>query len=345
MTGNGRAVQHQRPSALSHRAGAITALGALLLVAFGGGAARAAEPGTPLQLPAPNSCIANAAIGGCVADPFNTFLNPLGVEVAPDGADVYVANQSADIGHFRRDRSTNALTPAGSFPAAPGFSLHEVLVAPGGDRVLASGGSTSNDGRIEAFSRSAASGDLTPLGCADEAGGDGCKNVDGLGGADGLAIAPSGPGVYVASPYGSTSTEGSIVALALDASSGAFTQLRCVAALDAVSGPCGAQSTNEPVLKRAEAAAVSPDGRHVYFGGFGGLVGYNRDPDTGNLVSEAECMLRIGSEPLCPQEDRLPNITELTMSPDGEFLFAGGDLTLAVLDRNPISGTLSVTDC
>ena len=62
------------------------------------------------------------------------------------------------------------------------------------------------------------------------------------------AVAPSGPGVYVASPYGGLSDEGSVTALALNTSNGAFSQLRCIAALDAPSGKCGEQSGNEAVL-------------------------------------------------------------------------------------------------
>jgi 6-phosphogluconolactonase (cycloisomerase 2 family) len=324
---------------------ATGAAGLWLLAVLGGSAAQAAEPGTPIQLSSPNACFADFAIGGCAADPFGTFFAPLGVDVAPDGQDVYVANQSANIGHFRRNPATNALTPVGEYSAAPGFSLHEVLVPPGGGLALSSGGSTSGDGRIEAFTRNAGTGALSPLGCADEKGGGGCTPVDGLGGADGLAVAPNGPGLYVASPYGGPSEEGSVAAFTFNSSNGAFSQLRCIAEIDAPGGPCGAQTGNEPVIGRAAGVAVSPDGRHVYFGGFAGLVGYNRDPATGNLVSEADCMLRTGSEPLCPQETQLPNITGLTMSPDGEFLYAGGDLVLTVLDRNPVSGTLTVVDC
>ncbi|HEX6228816.1 MAG TPA: beta-propeller fold lactonase family protein [Solirubrobacterales bacterium] len=321
------------------------AAGVWLLTAVAGGSAQAAEPGTPIQLSPPNACFANLAIGGCTADPFGTFLRPLGVDVAPDGRDVYVANQSRNIGHFRRDPATNALTPAGEFSAAGSFELHRVVVAPNGALALSAGGSTSGDGRIEAFTRNPASGGLTPLGCADEAGAGVCVDADGLGGAEGLALAPSGPGIYVAASYGGPSDEGSVAALALNTSSGAFSQLRCIAAIDAPSGKCSEQSGNEPVLGRAAAAAVSPDGRHVYFGGFAGLVGYNRDPNSGDLVSEADCLKRGAGEPLCPQETRLPIVTDMAFSPDGEFLLASGEAVLTVLDRNPLSGALTVIDC
>jgi 6-phosphogluconolactonase (cycloisomerase 2 family) len=324
---------------------ATGAVGLWLLAAFGG-EARPAEPGTPIQLSSPNACFADLAIGGCTADPFGTFLGPLEVDVAPDGADVYVANQSDNIGHFRRDPATNTLTPAGEFPAASSFELHDVLVAPNGALVLSAGGSTSGNGRIEAFTRNAATGALAPLGCADETGsGEGCENVDGLGGANAVAVAPSGPGIYVASKYASTNMEGAVAALALNSSNGAFTQLRCVAATKALSGACGTQSTNEPVLDGPESAIVSPDGRHVYFGSFGGLIGYNRNSASGDLVSEADCLRRTGSEPLCPQETRLPIVTEMAFSPDGEYLFASGSNVLTVLDRNPLSGALTVVEC
>jgi DNA-binding beta-propeller fold protein YncE len=324
---------------------------ALLLPAFGGEVAEGAEPGTPIQLGAPNACLANLAIGGCGDDPFNSFSRPLSLDVAPDGADVYVANQTGSIGRFRRDPGTNVLTPAGGM-SFTGDELSDVFVASSGTTAVAAGGSTSGDGTVEAFTRNPSTGELTVLGCADESGGGGCANVDGIGGAQDIALAPSGPGVYVAGewggpdgPDGGSTPDGSIAALSLNTSTGAFSQLSCTAAIDAPSGACGTQTSDKPVLRGPAAVVVSPDGRNVYFGGFGGLVGYNRDPASGKLVSEAECMMRSGGAPLCPKEDRLPLVQELVVSADGEFLYAGGGNSFTVLDRNTATGTLSVVEC
>ena len=41
-------------------------LAVAMLAGLGGGDAEAAEPGTPIQLAAPNACLANLAIGGCL---------------------------------------------------------------------------------------------------------------------------------------------------------------------------------------------------------------------------------------------------------------------------------------
>ena len=133
--------------------------------------------------------------------------------------------------------------------------------------------------------------------------------------------------------------------LTVGGSPGNFTQLECIAAIEAASGDCGKQSKDEPVLRAPMSVAVSPDGRYVYFGSFGGLVGYNRDPASGKLVSEAECLLRSTGIQGCPKEVRLPIAEQIVISPDGEFLYAGGDNSFTVFDRNPASGTLSVVEC
>ena len=324
-------------------------LAVAMLAGMGGGDAEAAEPGTPIQLAAPNACLANLAIGGC--SPFKTFNRPLNIDVAPDGADVYMANQSGTIGRFRRDPGTNALTGA-DFVNFGGGDLSDVFVASSGTLLVGAGGSTSGDGMVESFSRDPSTGALTAIGCAEEGGSLFCANAEGIGGADEIALPPSGPGVYVAAEYGGpdgpdggSTPDGSIAVLTVGGSPGNFKQLECIAAIKAASGACSDQSKDEPVLRGPSSVVVSPDGRNVYFGGFGGLVGYNRDPATGKLVSEAECMLRSTSGPFCSKEVRLPIADQLVISPDGEFLYAGGANSFTVLDRNPASGTLSVVEC
>ena len=174
-------------------------LAVAMVAGLGGGDADAAEPGTPIQLAAPNACLANLAIGGC--SPFPAFGRPLNVDVAPDGADVYIANQSGSIGRFRRDPGTNALTGA-AFVDFSGGDLSDVLVASSGTLLVGAGGSTSGDGMVESFARDPSTGALTSIGCAEEGGSLYCANVEGIGGANEVAVAPSGPGVYVAGEYG-----------------------------------------------------------------------------------------------------------------------------------------------
>ena len=131
-------------------------LAVAMLAGMGGADAEAAEPGTPIQLAAPNACLANLAIGGC--SPFKTFNRPLNIDVAPDGADVYMANQSGTIGRFRRDPSTNALTGA-DFVNFGGGDLSDVFVA-SSTLLVGAGGSTSGDGMVESFSRDPSTGAL-----------------------------------------------------------------------------------------------------------------------------------------------------------------------------------------
>ena len=183
---------------------------------------------------------------------------------------------------------------------------------------------------LESFSRDPSTGALTAIGCAEEGGSLFCANAEGIGGADDCPSAFRSRGLCRGGIRGTgwagrgSTPDGSIAVLTVGGSPGNFKQLECIAAIKAASGACSDQSKDEPVLRGPSSVVVSPDGRNVYFGGFGGLVGYNRDPATGKLVSEAECMLRSTSGPFCSKEVRLPIADQLVISPDGEFLYAGG---------------------
>ena len=119
----------------------------------------------------------------------------------------------------------------------------DVFVASSGTLLVGAGGSTSGDGMLESFSRDPSTGALTAIGCAEEGGSLFCANAEGIGGANEVAVAPSGPGVYVAAEYGGpdgpdggSTPDGSIAVLTVGGSPGNFKQLECIAAIKAASG-------------------------------------------------------------------------------------------------------------
>ena len=313
-----------------------------------------AEPGAPLQLPPPNACLADAALAGCTADPFGSFDGPLEVVVAPGGAHLYVANgNGGSVGQFSRDSVTNAVAPLDSATLInPSYNGDTVEISSDGAIVVTGGGSTGGDGIVELLARDANTGALSSLDCIDEAGAGGCADVVGIGGVQDVALPSSGPGIYVAgSPAVSdgedpgSQPDGALTSFSIDRTTGAFTQLGCIpAAVDEVTlSPCN--SGAEPIVDRVAAVIVSPDGRHVYSGGFNGLAGWNRDAGSGALLNRVACLYRMTAQPSCTEEDRFGAISELAMTPDGEWMVAASAGMVTVLDREPLSGTLDVVSC
>lgn len=313
-----------------------------------------ADPGAPIQLSQPNACLADVALAGCAADPFGSFDGPLEVVVAPGGGHVYVANgNSGSIGRFSRDPTTNAVGPLGSTSLiAPSYNGDTVGISSDGAVLVTGGGSTSGDGIVELLARDASAGTLDSLGCIEETGTGTCTDVSGIGGVRDIALPPSGQGVYVAGTWGAGDGEdpeaqpdGAVTSFSVDRATGTFTQLGCIpATVDGVAlGPCN--SGAQRIVAAVAAVVVSPDGRHVYSGGFNGIAGWDRDAASGALLNQVACLYRVEAQASCSQEDRLGAVSELAMTPDGEWMVAAAAGTVTVLDRQPLSGALSVVSC
>src|SRR5207249_2316812 len=203
--------------------------------------------------------------------------------------------QGGKIGHLRRDRATGTLTPAAPIAATVGsLSLRDVAVAAGGGRAAAAAGDTSGGGRVQLFARDG-SGSLSPLACADESATATCTEVDGIGGAAAVALAPAGPGIYVAGELGGGDGtdadalgDGALAALGVEP----FVQLSCIPAVPATAAgdACAvAGAAAQPAVAGARTVAVSPDGADVYAGGFQGIAGYARDTGSGRLGPQVRC--------------------------------------------------------
>src|SRR5436305_6901339 len=171
-----------------------------------------------------------------------------GVTVSPDGKQVYVAGELADaLAVFSRDPATGALTfvevehdTVGGVAGLKG--AHAVVLSPDGAHVYVA---SSVADAVVVFSRDAASGALSFV----ETKHDGAGGVNGLNGANAVAISPDGTYVYVTG-----TVDGALAVFQRDAATGALTFVE--QKRNGVGGVAG--------LHGAAAVAVSPDGYSIY---------------------------------------------------------------------------------
>ena len=158
------------------------------------------------------ACISET--GGYCADGHG-LGSPAGVAVSPDGKSVYVASENGTVGRLNRNTTTGAITqPAGtagcvsetgSGPCADGHGLvgaFDVAVSPDGKSVYVASSFYDSDA-VARLNRNTTTGAITQpagtAGCVSETGSGPCANGHGLDGARGVAVAPDGKSVYVAS--------------------------------------------------------------------------------------------------------------------------------------------------
>ncbi len=219
---------------------------------------------------APGACLATAAAG---CEPAAALDHATGVEVSPDGANVYVAARGSDaVAVFRRG-------PAGLLAQLPGpEGCVQDGVSPGAD-VPACAEAPALDGAFETaidpagrfvtvasrvsdsvlvLARGAA-GALAPVagdgGCVAQAPRPGCAATGrGLDGATSVALSPDGRNVYAAS-YASDS----VATLRRDPDRGTLALQGC-ASDEREADRCAPS----PAMGYGQRVAVSPDGRNVY---------------------------------------------------------------------------------
>jgi 6-phosphogluconolactonase (cycloisomerase 2 family) len=180
----------------------------------------------------------------------------------------------------------------------------------------------------------------------------------GLAGAQALAVSPDGANVYVAAGE-------DVVALARNPGTGALgpalspSTLSCVGA--AASSPCAGKDGS---LSGADAVAVSPDGRDVYFGSSdtATVSAFRRGRD-GALIALAQSLrgpkrssyfgclsgIPLAGVPRAGCAGSVPalnGVDALAVSPDGRYLYAvssglePGTDSVVTLERDPRSGGL-----
>jgi DNA-binding beta-propeller fold protein YncE len=263
-----------------------------------------------------------------------------GVAVTADGRSVYAASVADNaIVRFNRDPASGGLAAAGCIadagdPAGCGVS-EQGLSSAFGVAVTSDGRSvyvaSEADSAIVRFDRDPATLALTPAGCISDAGdAAGCgATQQGLGGARGVAVAPDGRSVYVASE-----TDDAVARLDRDPTSGALTPAGCVSD---VGDPAGCGATQQG-LDRAFGVAVAPEGRSVYVAAASddaiGIL--DRNLVTGALTP-AGCVSDAGDPAGCGATQQGLDFARTTVvSPDGQSVYvaAGADAAIARFDRD-----------
>lgn len=271
---------------------------------------------------------------------------PVGVAVSRDNRSVYVVSSVSDaIVRFSRNTTTGALTAGGCVDDndTPPFSCaqttnglrgaNSVAVSNDGASVYvtASGiGSPSEDALVR-FNRNTTTGALTPVSCVDDndTGADACtQSVNGLDGAQSVAVSRDGRSVYVASQ------DDDAVVRFNRATDGALTSAGCVDDNDTGTDTCG-QTTNG--LNGAETVAVSSDGASVYVAGQDddAVARFNRNTTSGALTV-AGCIddNDSGTDACAPATNGLDGPDSVAVSADGLSVYAIGQFDSAIVRFN-----------
>ena len=256
------------------------------------------------ELPAPGLCGAGA------------------LAVTSDGRHVYVAATCAHrVRVFARDPATGKVSPVGSIDHQAGRldglgDLFTLVVSPDGATLYTLDGAAT---ALGVFKRDTGTGelayveghDLLPLGGAAFPAGT-------------MAVSPDGRNIYVPIDKGEDPV---LLVFSRDVSTGALLPVETQR-----------DGTNEfTSIANFRSAAASADGRYVYTGFISDpesvIPVFRRDDESGKLT------------PIQAQPSPTPiSARSLAVSPDGSFLYAGGDYRLAVLRRDPTSGRIALVE-
>ena len=284
------------------------------------------------QLPVGTGCISGLPLPGCVSG--RALSGPDVLTVSPDGKNLYVASFFGNaVAVFVRDPSSGALAqPAGSTgciaeAATSGCAVGIALGAPEGMAISANGANlylaTALSNGVVVLARDPSSGALSQAsdgsGCIVETPLAGCATGVELGGANAVALSPSGSDVYVTSLLSNSAT-----AYTRSTSSGSLTQKPgtsgCLVYLRAVGCSFGR------AMIAPEGLAASPDGANVYVAAFktGAIDVLSRGKESGSLAQRpgrAGC-LAPRSVPGCSPARALRGPSSIALSPDGRFLYS-----------------------
>ena len=302
----------------------------------------------------------------CYTTATDGLFGAQGVSLSPDGQFIYVTSGDGGglLGVFSRDGTTGALTfVQEAANAAPSSDLRGSVFSPDGATLYTM---EDNENELAAWTRNGITGELTFLALYSDADigrvagiGDGLQSIamspdgknlyagraifardtgtgvltalTGRTGVEGLGVTISADGNFVYAT-GTSGGVGAIEAYSRNALTGALTSIQVV--LDGSGGVDG--------LAGADAAVISPDGKHVYVSGKTdhAVAVFARNAGTG-LLTFVE-MQRQGVGGVFGLHDT----TALTMSPDGAQLYVSGYFepsSIAVFARDATTGKLHET--
>jgi DNA-binding beta-propeller fold protein YncE len=270
--------------------------------------------------------------------------------VSPDGRNVYETSYPssspsapAGLAAFSRNVASGALTQlpgtSGCMTAtgdsASGIGtctpvrafgngeLQNLAITPDGRFIYVV--SQNSPGSIVILSRDPATGALTQLpdttGCITQDGSGPCQTMAALDGPAALTVSADGRFLYVSQ----SGTTGAILVLARDSSTGALSEVQCVANAPA---PVGCDTVRE--VGESSGIVISPDGLHAFSNvDNDGISSLNRDPATGRLSQAAgtgACISDDGTDdqgdPTCVQGRMLEVLGSMAISSDGRTLYA-----------------------
>jgi DNA-binding beta-propeller fold protein YncE len=297
------------------------------------------KTGALRQLPPPLAgCISGAPIPGCAAGV--ALSAPDVVVVSPDGANVYVGSFFGNsVAAFTRNPSNGALTQlAGSAGCVAeetagctsgiGLKAVEGLAISGdGTSVYAA---TALSSAVVTLSRNPATGALVQAGdgsgCIVDTALTGCALGRELSGANAVAVAPDGDGVYVTSLFSN-----SVTSFDRSASSGGLSQKEGTAACLIFLRSAGCSFGRAMVAP--EGLALSADGRNAYAAAFksGAIAVLNRGKAGG--VAQKPGAAGCQAPPSlhgCTRARALRGVSSIALSPDGRYLYSTSFVSDAV---------------
>jgi 6-phosphogluconolactonase (cycloisomerase 2 family) len=249
-----------------------------------------------------------------------------GTAVSPDGLSVYAtgANDNA-VATFSRVPPTGELDwvelEKDGVGGVDGLgSPRDVVVSPDGDHVYVA---SLGDSAVSAFTRDPGNGTLTFIDLYQ----DGVGTIDGLAGAQDLAMSPDGSNVYVTG-----ANEHALATFSRNATTGALTFVDVEK--DGVGGADG--------LMNPSGVAASPDGVHVYVASRGddSVATFARDPGNGALSFAGLQRDGVGGA------DGLGDAGDVAVTPDGFHVYvaSSGDSAVAMYTRDPATGLLAFVE-
>lgn len=256
---------------------------------------------------------------------------PVRVTVAPGGQAVYAIDAHGALAVFDRDASSGELTFRNALTSTGLAQARAVAVSPNGADLYVAGDDTS-DNAAGTLVRISPGSPAMPPEVTGSALREGVNNVTGLATVADMAFSADGRYLYI-----SSSTDNAVAVFARDTTTGALSfQQSVVNGQGPVSG-----------LKAPGQLALSTDGRYLYVaaGGSNAVTVFQRDGSTGEL-SIVQTLAEGNQDALGNTVAGLGGAYAIARNPDGSQIYAAGETgnTLAVLNRNALSGRLTFAD-
>jgi DNA-binding beta-propeller fold protein YncE len=269
-----------------------------------------------------------AVAGSCATDGAAALLGPVGLAFGPGDRDLYVASsEGSSVTRLRTGGGTPRAAGCLAYGGAYGCARVRKNSLVGADAIaIAPGGRAAytvafDSGALTELRRSQ-SGRLTYDGCVGDDDGSGCRRLPHgtLTGAAGVAVAPDGRDVYVASQVGTvtrfTVSKGGRLAFA-----------GCIGDV----GLAGCAPVPGKLLAGATGIAVAPDGRTLYVAASGSEALVELSVGAKGAPRLADCFRAHAGGPCrSASGGALHHLGAVAVSPDGRSLYTGGALSATV---------------